>query len=296
MVEQRPPRTTTHVLPAQPTSLVARRPVLVFFACAYGISWALWLPLVATAQGWWEVNIPDWWHYTGAYGPLLAALAVAWLTEGHTGIQALWSQYRLARVRPGWLLFAIGSPLVLLSIGLGVVRLVDGAWPSLADLSHAGNLPALALPLTLLIHILTFGIGEETGWRGFALPRLQRERIALRATGLLWLGWAGWHLPTFFENNTFTEMGAVQLIGWCAGLWMGAIFLTWLYNSSRGSLLVVVLWHGVYNQFAASEASAIIPAVLTFGVILLAIGIMRLAGPEELTGFSRHAGQRVTHP
>jgi membrane protease YdiL (CAAX protease family) len=153
----------------------------------------------------------------------------------------------------------------------------------------------MALPLTLLVHTITYGIGEETGWRGFALPRLQRERTAIHATHLLAIGWGLWHLPTFFENASFTGMGALELIGWSAGLWMGAIFLTWLYNSSRGSLLVVVLWHGLFNQFAASEASSIVPAVLTMGVIGIAIVALRLAGPEQLTGLSRKAGVRQQH-
>jgi membrane protease YdiL (CAAX protease family) len=153
----------------------------------------------------------------------------------------------------------------------------------------------MALPLTLLVHILTFGVGEETGWRGFALPRLQSNHTAIQATHLLALGWGLWHLPTFFENPSFMEMGPVEILGWSAGLWMGAVFLTWLFNSSGGSLIVVVLWHGLFNQFAASEASPAVAAVITMGVILLAVAALRLAGPNELTGLSRDSGARQRH-
>jgi hypothetical protein len=93
----------------------------------------------------------------------------------------------------------------------------------------------------------------------------------MQATHLLAVGWGLWHLPTFFENESFLAMGPVEIAGWCAGLWMGAIFLTWLYNSSQGSLIVIVVWHGLFNQFAASEASNIVPAVLTTGIIVIAI-------------------------
>ena len=154
---------------------------------------------------------------------------------------------------------------------------------------------ALGLPLTLLVHTLTFGVGEETGWRGFALPRLQERHSAMQATHLLAVGWGLWPLPTFFENESFLGMGPVEVAGWSAGLWMGAVFLTWLYNSARGSLIVVVLWHGLFNQFSASEAASIVPAILTTGVIIIAIAAIRFAGPGELTGLSRRAGGRQRH-
>lgn len=95
-----------------------------------------------------------------------------------------------------------------------------------------------ALPLW----ILTFGIGEETGWRGFALPRLQRGRSALSATIILWVFWALWHLPLFFYSYE-----ASILPGFLIGLLAGAITLTWLYNSTSGTILLVALWHGTFN-------------------------------------------------
>lgn len=276
--------------------LVARHTVAAYFVLAYAFSWTLWLPRVATAQGWWDVEVPEWWHYAGAAGPISAAIVVSWLAEGRNGLRTLAMQYSPSRVKLGWLAFAVGGPLALTGLGLVLVRLVEGAWPHLDDLSSAGNLPPMALPATLLVHLLTFAIGEETGWRGFALPRLQRDHTAMRATHLLAIGWILWHLPTFFENESFMDMPVPQLFGWLMGLWMGAIFLTWLYNSSGGSLVVVVAWHALFNQFSASEASSIIPALLSAGVILTALYAIRVAGPEQLTGLSIRSGTRHAIP
>jgi membrane protease YdiL (CAAX protease family) len=247
---------------------------------------------VASVQDWWSVELPEWWHYLGAAGPIGAALLTAALTEGRSGLRKLLAQYSPSRASGRWLAFAVLSPLALLGLGMVLARAIDGAWPSFADLSHTDNLPAMALPFTLLVHVLSFGLGEETGWRGYALPKLQAGRTAIAATHILALAWGFWHLPTFFENESFREMGALEILGWSAGLWMGAVFLTWLYNSSGGSLLVVVVWHGLFNQFSASEASSIVPAVLSMGVILIALAALKLAGPAELTGLSRNAGER----
>jgi hypothetical protein len=117
----------------------------------------------------------------------------------------------------------------------------------------------------------------------------------MRATHILAAFWGVWHVPAFFEDGSLMSMGPVQVFGWAAGLWMGAVFLTWLYNSSTGSLLVVVLWHGLFNLFAASEAPDIVPAVLTMGVIVIAIFAIHRAGPRELRGLSRESGRRQVH-
>ena len=147
----------------------------------------------------------------------------------------------------------------------------------------------------LTVHVLTFGIGEETGWPGFALPRLQSCATATHSTHILAVFWGVWHVPSFFENDSMMSMGSVQIFGWAAGLWMGAVFLTWLYNSSTGSLLVVELWHGLFNLFAASDAPDIVAAVPTMGVIAIAIFAINHAGPRDLRGLSPRSGCRQMH-
>jgi uncharacterized protein len=275
---------------------MASRPLLAYFSIACAISWLAWLPRIATQQGWWGWFVPEWWHYAGAAGPIAAALLVVFRTEGRAGAVELLSQYR---VRPpdGWLLFALGSPLVLFAIGALVARGVTGAWPAFAEVAKTQNLPALGLPLTLLVHVITFGIGEETGWRGFALPRLQARHDALRATLLLSVGWALWHVPSFFGNVGFANFGPVDIVGWFIGLVLGAIFLTWLYNSTRGSLMAIVLWHGVFNALVASEAAAgLIAAVMTTGIMVLAIVALIRSGRQHLAGLAPGAGTRQIAP
>lgn len=280
------------------SSVSARRPwsqsqeLWTYFGLAYAVSWLIWLPRIATVQGWWTIDTPEWWHYLGAAGPISAAIVVSLFSGGRASVAALMKRYSLRRAPLSWISFAIGSVLVMLCIGLFAARLADGVWPSYRELSKTSNLPALGLPLTLLVHVFTFGIGEETGWRGFALPRLQGTHSALHATHLLAVMWGVWHIPTFFENQSMMDMSALMLIGWGASLWMGAVFLTWLFNSANGSLLVIVIWHGFFNQFSASDASSLVAAVVSMSVVVTAIAAIAVAGPENLCGLSRFGGTR----
>jgi len=270
---------------------LAEQRLYAYFAIAYAVSWLLWLPLILSVQGWWDIDMPRWWHYTGAAGPITAAAVMTLATEGRQGLRDLFARFDPRRPKPGWLAFAVLMPLLLAAASFVIIRLTTNEWPSYRQLSTTDDLPYSGILLIAATHALTYGIGEETGWRGFALPRMQTGATAMQATHRLAVLWALWHLPSFFENDTMMEMGPLQIVGWLAGLWMGAIFLTWLYNSSGGSLLAVVLWHGLYNLFAASNASSILAAIETMGVIAIAIAAIRLAGPEDLTGLSE-AGRR----
>jgi membrane protease YdiL (CAAX protease family) len=130
----------------------------------------------------------------------------------------------------------------------------------------------------LLLWIFTYGLGEETGWRGFALPRLQEGRSDFSATLILAVFWALWHLPQFFYAFELSFMST----GWLVGLFFGAVFLTWLYNSSS-SILIVAVWHGCYNYVTASTAeTGILPAALSAVVIFWAIMLLRKYGQKHL--------------
>ncbi|GAA2740783.1 CPBP family intramembrane glutamic endopeptidase [Kitasatospora cinereorecta] len=120
------------------------------------------------------------------------------------------------------------------------------------------------------------GLGEETGWRGFALPALQRRHSPLVATLLLTVAWAGWHAPMFAVVDTYHSIAGPLLVGWFIGLFCGAVVLTWLYNRS-GSILLVAIWHTAYNIVSGTEAAkGVLAATSTTLVILLAATLVRL--------------------
>ena len=178
---------------------IARRdPVGVFFLAAYVATWAVWLPRALADRGlidWgWPAFLGQFW----TYGPAMAALAVAAAAEGREGPRRL--QRLLERWRIGWRWWALVLlvPFVVSWSTMALYQVVTGLpapWP----VGRPGEL--LVFPLLLLILALTDGIGEEVGWRGFALPRLQRWAKPALASVLLGVVWAVWHLPLFWTNG-----------------------------------------------------------------------------------------------
>ena len=204
--------------------------LLAFFFLTYGLSWAVEIPLALRAQGLLSAHVPWSLHYLAAYGPMLAAIIVTGITRGRGGLRELVGQMLKWRVRPVWWLVAL-APLVLYALLTLVLRFIPGQEADLVALGQIEFLPNLGVG-ALFVWILTFGLGEETGWRGFALPRLQEGRSALSATGILWVLWALWHLPLFFYLYD-----ATILVGLILGLLAGAVVFTWLYNSAGGSTM-----------------------------------------------------------
>ena len=137
----------------------------------------------------------------------------------------------------------------------------------------------------LALWVVTFGFGEEIGWRGFALPRLQKEHNALKATIILGFAWVIWHIPTFFYLETYVNMGPFLLVGMMIGIMLGEVMLTWLYNSTGGSVFMVALWHGLFDFFSATKANGPwVAPFISFCIIFLAIRIIMVDKAKTLSG------------
>lgn len=250
-----------------------------YFVLAYALSWSIGIPLALLGRAN-QQPVPFAIHYLIAYGPMLAALIMTGLIEGKPGVQALLGRLVDWRVKPAWWLVAV-SPLLLFAVlALGLALLSQPV--DLGLLGQVNFLPNLGIG-ALLLWILTFGVGEEMGWRGYALPRLQRTHSALKANLILAPLWALWHLPQFFYLFELS-----MLPGWLLGLLAGAIVFTWLYNSARGSILIVAVWHGAFNFITASQAGeGIIAAVLNTIVMIWAILVVILYRSTNLSPVSR---------
>src|SRR5919108_2140775 len=253
------------------------RNLVAYFLLTYAFAWATAIPLALAKQGMIQPIFPQWFHYFVAYGPMLSALIVTWATQGQQGLKEIWGRITNWRVGGIWWLVAVAPLIVGFVLVLGMNFLTDHKI-SLSELGVIQFLPPLGIG-ALFFWILTFGIGEEIGWRGYALPRLQKHHSALSATMILALFWAVWHVPQFFY--LFDPSIA---IGWVIGVFTGAVVFTWLFNSIAGSIPPVAVFHGCFNYITASSAgNGLLAAVVSALVMIWAVVVVFVYKPKTLS-------------
>lgn len=267
------------------TNWLNQHAVIAFFVLAFTLSWAVELPLAASAQGWLAVPVPSALHYLASFGPLVAALVLTAATEGRPGLRHLLAGLVKWRVGLGWILVSTLAPIALFVVAAVVGYATTRTWPDLALLGVVDYLPYLGVGGAFTLWMLTFGVGEEVGWRGYALPRLQQGHTALSATLILGGVWALWHLPAFFYKDTYVAMGLVAgLPLLLLAILAASIIFTWLYNSTRGSLLMVILFHSLFDLLSVSTAGGDnAPAIMSAGVMIWAVLIIILFKPLNLS-------------
>ena len=228
--------------------------LLVFFALACLISWVIWLPLYLPAFGIRSLPVLAYHHGLGGFGPMLAAFVATAFFQKKEGVAGL------AKAMFAWrpLLYvgvALASPFVLNVLAGGIGYIAQGQTPDFTGLGTSREFPDFNLLTFFGYNLLFFGFGEEVGWRGFALPRLQSKYNALTASLLLSVFWAVWHWPLFFYRPGYTGMDVAGVVGWLLSLATGSVLLTWLFNSSRGSVLVCAIFHATVDIAFTSDFS-----------------------------------------
>lgn len=221
-------------------------PLIVYFTLAYLISWLIWFPLYSPALGIAGLPVLPFQHGIGGLGPLISAFITTGIFEGNEGVKSL--KHRMIKARPlVYIAIALLSPF-LLAFMASIINYVANQRPiELSGLFVGKELPEFNFAGFLLYNLLFFGFGEEAGWRGFALPRLQNKTNALNASIILTVLWAIWHWPLFLYRPGFMNMGVAGTFGWLFSLLTGSVLLTWLYNSSKGGILVCAIFHATVD-------------------------------------------------
>ncbi|GAA0926349.1 lysostaphin resistance A-like protein [Pseudonocardia zijingensis] len=249
--------------------LVGSRPLTSYVVMTFALSW-VWFGL---ALGVWGLPLQGAAGFLGTLlGPCLAGFALTALLRGWAGVRHLLRRLVLWRVAPGWYLIAVLAwPALLVAAVLALPGSPQAGGPP-PVLSAAGF-------LGLYLSILVFGgpLGEEPGWRGFALPGLQERCGPLVGALLLGVLHGTWHLPIYLlipgYNGAPPGLAAAlgQFLLFVVGVTAGSVAVTWLFNNTRGSLLIAVLHHAATNT-----AGIVVSAVLPGTAVLPALGEVRL--------------------
>jgi membrane protease YdiL (CAAX protease family) len=252
-------------------AVVKRHRLTTFFTLAYALSWWAWIPYAVGA-------FPN---PVASFGPFLAAIVVLALTEGKAGILGLFRRMVRWRVAAGWYAVALLLPAVLAASAAALNVLLGAQPPSAVQLgSWTGIFSTFALVL------LIPGVGgawEEPGWRGYALPRLQRDRSALVASLILAALIAGWHLPLMVAGQV-NYSDIVLIVA-------AVIVFNWVFNNAKGSVLIIMLMHAANNAASGSFFSPMFSGadsvrqswMLALVWTVMAILVIVISGPTHLS-------------
>ena len=264
------------------SSVVERHPLITFFVLAYTLAWAIESPLVFLGD---SVSGPQNLvirilasNVPSALGIVLTAIVL-----GRGALRKLLGRLLIWRVNPIWYLVVFLGPVALTGGVVGLNALMGG--------------PALSLGMPLLGAAIFFAfsifpgsaLGEEIGWRGYVLPRMQARMSALRASLILAPFWALWHLPLFLAGWLQGTQSPALYPAFIISAFAVSVILTWVYNSTGGSLLMVVLLHAAVNlpQTLVIDdlgSGATVPLMLYWGLMVLAaIVVVIVAGPAHLS-------------
>ncbi len=223
------------------------------------------------------------------WGFIIASLFMTWLTLGKPAVIELLKRFLIWRTGWKWYLVA----LFLLPLIMALAVLLNAAFTSTsidfsAIFAHKIFGPSANLPILILPYLLFDAIsnGEEMGWRGDVLPRLQSKYSALVSSLFIGVIWAVWHIPKFLAPGNTSPFGLFLL-----KVMAEAVIYTWLYNNTKGSLLLVTLLHaagntaGVFLPVGSTLSGTnlntlIIQVVLE---VLAAVVVVAIAGPARLS-------------
>ena len=254
-------------------SLVRRHPLITFFVLAYALAWWIWIL--------YAFNVT----FLGpifALGPFLAAIIVTALTRGTAGLKALLSRMVRWRVGLGWYAAALLLPVAVYVVAVSL-NILLGASASTAEQFGSWYLIFPLFAYSLLFP-LSGAFGEELGWRGYALPRVQARLWALSAALVIGVIQTAWHLPLFMSDRSTSP---VPLILGYMGL---GILATWVFNNTRGSVLLTMLLHASFNTNAGFFGEMFAGAdlvrmgwLLAAGWCVAALVVVVVAGPKHLS-------------
>jgi uncharacterized protein len=241
---------------------IRRHPIITFFVLTYVITWSL---------------VP--FGSFGAFGPLLAAVIVAPLTRGRAGLKELGLRVIRWRVRWYWYVVAIGLPLAIHGLTLLLNQWVGIGIPRQEFTSIAGWLLIFGVRL---INPVDGPVGEEPGWRGFALPGLQATRSPMGSTAILAVLITVWHLPLYFLEGG--NLPASTIVGGIVGPFAFTFMATWLFNHTGGSVLLTILLHAAEGSIQAEGwVYTGLLTIVAIGLVIFDWKAWRSAAPFSAT-------------
>jgi membrane protease YdiL (CAAX protease family) len=207
-------------------------------------------------------------------GPLIGAVVATAVVGGRAGLRDLLRRMVRFRTGPTWWSIALGLPFAIavlayaLAVAYSMFLLAPIDAPTREGFGMFVGFPITNAVVMWLLLVIVNGFGEETGWRGFLLPQLERRWSPFVASLAVGACWALWHVPAFFLNENYRGMPLAVIPMFFAGVLAGSVFLTWLYNRGDHSIALVAVWHGTFNFLTGTVAARGLLAPVETAVVM----------------------------
>ena len=234
--------------------------LVAFFVLAFVLSWYPWV--LALLQG--RTTGPN------PLGPLVAGIIVTAIAGGRSGLREFFSRLGRWRVGGKWYAIVFATPLLVCLTAVAITLCIMPHAPT-SGLSIGAM---RELPERFLFILLFIGLGEEPGWRGFAVPQLQTRYAPLGASLILAPVWALWHLPLMGNEFPWPIVPPFLL-----SVFGATFLLTWVFNGSKGSVLLPMLLHATVNTISSGlvfprfSGTALVLLWWIYGIIWLCTGL-----------------------
>lgn len=222
-----------------------------YFAPVFLVVLAICLSMMATG----EVNFPEkpiaatspvGFSVVGVIGSILSSLVTGFIFAcAATGTRSSMNSINKFKVSWVWWILAFLLPIGIFLTG-HLLNWITGVEQAVFITQGDELTYALYTLRAFLYTLLIVGIGEETGWRGFMLPELQKRFSPLKSAVILGLIWGFWHFPLFI--NGVYEEHPIGILGYLIVVPLLSIIITWLFNSSHGSLIIAIVFHAMINN------------------------------------------------
>ncbi len=260
---------------------ICKHPLISYFVLSYLIMYTTFFGYIFLQPG---KPLQPWslvWA-VGIFSPTISGLIVSWIIGGWGEMRRLLAGFTRWKVGFWWYfaaIFLLFGPLVIALVYIALGNPAIGLRPGVTLASLMG---------IVLFQLFSGPVAEEAGWRGFALPQLQTRFNALVSSFILGVIWTFWHLPLFYLTGA-TQMSIPMPIYLLLVVTV-TMYLTWLYNNTRGSLIITILAHFAYNLSSTliTGAISLMPAMtfyMTAGplLFLVVVGIVIFFKPKHFS-------------
>lgn len=246
--------------------------VIVYLITTFLFTWIFWgIAFTSTS-----LSLNGLFRIVGSFMPSIMSIIFTGYYHGVNGIKKLLKKLTIWRINPFFYAFAFLYTAMSIYIPSFICSIIGVNYKI-----HINNYVSgfqLTSPLMILICFfaaMIFGgpVGEELGWRGFVLPKLQKKVNPLISSIILGTIWASWHIPMFYFHVTGYDISFISYL--LETIWLTTLF-TWLYNNTKGSLLIIILYHSFDNFIMAICFNDFMKNFNIYSVIFWIIGLIVL--------------------